>query len=482
MYDLVVIGGGSGGLNVASAAASVGAKVALIEKHKLGGECTHYACVPSKALLRAAHLAHSCHVASGFGIKVGTVEVDFPSVMRRVREVVQSFYEGDSESHLREKGIDVFFGSPQFEAYDSLVIDGKTRIESRRFVIATGSRPAIPQIPGLIETGFLDNQTLWGIEELPPSLAIVGAGPVGLEFAQAFHRLGSKVTLFDRNPEILSREEPEAAASLRERLEAEGIVIHRNVEVTGIGRKPEGVIVKFRSHTDDRAFEAVRSHLLVAAGRVANIEGLNLEAAGIHHATAKGIPVDDYGATSAPTIYALGDVTGKDMYTHAAEREAAVVFQNAVLKIPKKGRRDAIPRTIFTEPEFASVGLTEAAARADHANVRTFTLDLGKVDRVRIDGDSGGLAKVVATESGKILGATIVGPGATLALQELVVAIDQGMTLGDLAEIVHPYPTLLSGIRTLTNQFNATKLESGLVRGALKWIYGFRPAATSKPE
>ncbi len=363
MYDLVVIGGGSGGLNVASAAARIGAKVALIEKNKLGGECTHSACVPSKALLRAAHLAHSCRIGEPFGISVENVKVDFPAVMKRVRSVIASFSEGDSESTLREKGIEVFFGSPRFEAYDSLVIDGKTRVESRRFVVATGSRPAIPEIPGLLETGYLDNQTLWELDELPQSLAILGAGPVGLEFAQAFRRLGSKVVVFDRNDEILSREDPDAASALRGCLESEGIEFQRNVEVTGVGRKAEKLIVKCRSRSQDAASEGLFTHLLVATGRVANIEGLGLEAAGIPNATKRGIPVDDYGATSAPTIYAIGDVTGRDMYTHAAEREAAVIFQNAVLKIPKKLRRDAIPRTIYTDPEFASVGLTEREAR-----------------------------------------------------------------------------------------------------------------------
>lgn len=481
MYDLVVLGGGSGGLNIASAAARVGAKVALVEKGKLGGECTHSACVPSKALLQAARVAHAARSAAEFGVRVGPVEVDFPAVMRRVHAVVADFYGHDKEDRLRAKGIDVVFGTPRFEAYDAVVVDGTTRIEGARFVIATGSRPAVPEIPGLIETGYLDNQTVWDLQERPESLAILGAGPVGLELGQAFARLGVEVTLFDGNAEILHHEDPEAARLLRERLEAEGLTFHLGAEVIGIGTRGGKTLLKFRSVKDGLAHEAACTHLLVATGRAANIDGLNLEAVGIHATSASGIPVDEYLATPSPHIYALGDVIGKDRYTHAAEREAAIVLQNAVLKLPKKYRGDAMPRTTFTDPEFAAVGKTEAEARAEHPEVRVFHLDLAKVDRVRIDGEPGGLARVFVTESGRVLGATIAGPNAAMAIQEFVLAIEHGLTLADLAATIHPYPTMASAVRSLANQYSATRLEKGFVRTALKWFYGFTPSASERP-
>lgn len=480
LYDLVVIGGGAGGLGVASAAARVGAKVALIEKGKLGGECTHTACVPSKALLKAARVAHQARTSARFGIWTGEVTVDFPVMMARVRETVASFYENHTEERFRARGIEIVFGSPEFESYDAVVVDRKTRLASSRFVIATGSRPDVPAIPGLRETGFLTNQTIWELNERPESLAILGAGPVGLELGQAFARLGTKVTILDSNPEIVNQEDPDATAILRKRLAAEGITFFTNVEVTGVGPKEGKTLVKFRSNRDGSSFEALRSHLLVCTGRLANVEGMNLQAAGIHATAERGITVDDYLATESRHIYAIGDVTGRDRYTHAAEREAEVVFQNAVLKRSKKFRDDAMPRTIFTDPEFAAVGMTEAQAREHDPDGRVFTLDLAKVDRVRIDGDAGGLAKVYATAAGKVLGATIIGPEASLVLQEFVLAIEHGLTLADLAATVHPYPTAISAVHSMANQFARTRMETGFVKTAMRWFYGFEPEKTSR--
>ena len=474
MYDIVVIGGGAAGLNVASAASRIGAKVALIEKAKLGGECTNTACVPSKALLRAARIAHEIRLANEFGIHPGEVRVDFPAVMARVRAVVESFRAGETAERLSKKVIEVIAGSPRFESYDTVVIDGTRRISAAKFAIATGSRPDLPPIPGLLESGYLTNETIWNLNALPESLAILGGGPVAIEFGQAFARLGSKVTIIEKNSEILHREDRDATAILRQRLAAEGIGFVLGVEATGIGIREGSIVVKHRSGSGE-ASEVRASYLLVATGRIANVEGLNLVAIGIHASAERGIPVDDYLATAARNVYALGDVIARDRFTHAAERMAAVVFQNALLKLPKKYRDDAIPRVVFSDPEFAAVGITEAQATERGIEAKIVALDLAKVDRVRIDGDEGGLLKVVATPGGKVLGATIVGPDASLAIQELVLAIEHGLTLGDLAGTVHPYPTMASAVRSVANRFAASRLDGGFVRTALKWVYGLTP-------
>jgi pyruvate/2-oxoglutarate dehydrogenase complex dihydrolipoamide dehydrogenase (E3) component len=484
MYDLIVLGGGAGGLNVATAAAAVGAKVALIEKDKLGGECTHSACVPSKALIQAARLAHQMRTAHPFGVRAMEIVVDFRAVMDRVRRVVAGFAGADSGESLRARGIDVIHGSPAFEAYDTVVVDGRTRLNAHRFVIATGSRPAVPPIPGLAESGYLDNNTIWGLDERPESLAILGGGPVGIEFGQALARLGTKVTILDAADRILPREEPEVSERVRSILAAEGIAIHTGVEVTGVALKDGQKVVKFRNKARE-TFEASRAHLLVATGRLANVEGLNLEAVGIHADPQHGIEVDEYLTTHTRHILAIGDVIGHHQWTHAAEREAAVAFQNAVLRLSKRIDYAAIPWATFTDPEVATVGLTEAEARARDPDVRVFRVELADVDRPRIDGLTDGLAKVVAAPSGKVLGATIVGPEASAVLQEFVLAMEHGLTLMDIANAVHPYPSYGGVARKLANQFVATKLEKGYVQTALRWFYGFRgrpDGGPAKPE
>ena len=480
MYDLIVLGGGAGGLNVATAAAAVGAKVALVEKEQLGGECTHSACVPSKALIQAARLAHQMRRAGDFGVRAADVAVDFRAVMDRVRRVVAEFAGSDSGESLRARGIDVYRGAPAFEAYDTVVVDGRSRLNAQRFVIATGSRPAVPPIPGLAESGYLDNRTIWDLPERPESLAILGAGPVGLEFGQALARLGTRVTILDSEDRVLPREDPEVSARVQAILAAEGAAFHLGVEVTGVVVRDGQKVVKFRNPGRE-TFEAARQHLLVAAGRVPNVEGLNLEAVGIHADPVRGIEVDDYLATHTRQILAIGDVIGHHLWTHAAEREAAVAFQNAVLRLGKRIDYTAIPWATFTDPEVASVGLTEAEARGRDPDVRVLRAELAEVDRARIDDATDGFAKVVATPAGKVLGATIVGPEASAVVQEFVLAIEHGLTLTDLANTVHPYPSYSGVARKLANQFLAHRLEKGYVQTALRWFYGFKSRGDGGP-
>lgn len=471
MYDLVVLGGGSGGLNVATAAARVGAKVALIEKHKLGGECTHTACVPSKALIKASNLVHAIRTARDYGLRVGAPEVDFAAVMARVRRVVAGFAGSDSGEGLKAKGIDVFRGAPAFEAYDTVRLDGGRRVSGRRFVIATGSRSAVPDVPGLESTGFLDHVSIWGLNELPRTLVILGAGPVGMEFGQAFARFGTKVTVLCTCPHVLPVEDPEVSDRVQGYLSGEGIAFHLGVEITGVAARDGRKVVTFRA--GGSTHEAESSHLLVATGRLPNVEGLNLEAVGIHADPQHGIEVDDYLQTRTPNIYAIGDVLGRHQFTHAAEREAAVVLQNAVLRLPKRIDYSALPWATFIDPEVATVGRLTGFDAAQE--VRVFRAEYDDLDRARIDGRTRGFAKLVATPSGKIRGVTIVGDEAATVLQEFVLAMEHGLTLSDIANTVHTYPTYSGLARKLANQFAATRLEGGLVQTALRLFYGFRP-------
>ncbi len=477
MYDLVVLGGGSGGLNVATAAAAVGAKVALIESGKLGGECTHTACVPSKALIQAADLIQRIRTANVYGLNVNSLEIDYRAVMERVRAVVSSFAGSDSGKGLEAKGIEVFRGIPAFEAYDTVVIDGQERINGHRFVIATGSRPAVPSIPGLEAAGYLTNNTFWDLNELPKTLAIIGGGAVGMEFGQALARLGTEVTILEMNDQILPAEDPEVSSRVQDILSQEGIKFFTGVEVVGVEQRDGKKVVKFRGGADGTTYEAGREEILVASGRLANVEGLNLEPLGIKADPKTGIEVNEYLQTRAPTIYAIGDVLGQHQWTHAAEREASVAFQNAVLRLSKKIDYTAMPWATFTDPEVATVGKTFNHDPGEE--VRIFRAEYDDIDRPRIEGRTKGFAKLAATPSGKILGVTVFGDHAALVLQEFVFAMEHGQTLNDIVDTVHPYPTHAGIARNLANQFAATRLETGWARTALRWFYGFTPRVGS---
>jgi pyruvate/2-oxoglutarate dehydrogenase complex dihydrolipoamide dehydrogenase (E3) component len=483
MYDLVVLGGGSGGLSVATAAARLGARVALVEKGALGGECTHTACVPTKSLYEAARLAHQIRTAGRYGIRAGTLEIDFPAVMQRIRGVVAGFAGSGTGDSLRAQGIHVYLGAPAFEAYDTIVVDGQTRLHAHRFVIATGSRAAIPPIPGLAGSGYLDNDSFWTLDELPAELVILGAGPSGTEFAQALARLGSKVTMLASTSHVLPAEDPEVSERVRTFLEGEGITIRTDVEVTSVAVRDGRKVCTVKDSVGGTSEEVSGTHLLVAAGRLANVEGLNLEAVGIHADPEHGIEVDDYLQTHSSRIYAIGDVLQKHMFTHAAEREAAVVFQNAVIRISKKIDYSALPWATFIDPEVATVGLSEAAAREQQREIHVLRAELSESDRARIDGRTEGFVKVVATPGGKVLGATIVGPEAALVLQEFVLAIEHSVTLQEIADTVHIYPTYSGLAQRIAHEFHAARHQNSFVRKAVRWIHGYGdPSRTASEE
>jgi pyruvate/2-oxoglutarate dehydrogenase complex dihydrolipoamide dehydrogenase (E3) component len=342
-------------------------------------------------------------------------------------------------------------------------------------VIATGSRPRVPKIPGLAEAGYLTNVTVWDLNERPETLVVLGAGPVGVEFAQAFARLGSKVKVLTETRHILPREDPEVSDRVEALLAAEGLIIKTGVEITRVFVRDGQKVLACKDQATKDTFETAGSHILVATGRLANIDGLNLHHIGIHADPHEGIAVDEYLQTRFQRVYAIGDVLARHEFTHAAEREAAVAFQNAVLRLPKKIDYSALPWATFIEPEVATVGLSEAAAREQHTEVRVFRAEFADLDRARIDGQTEGFAKVVATPAGMILGVTIVGAAAAMILQEFVLAMEHGLRLGDIASTVHPYPTYAGLAHKLANQFVATRLERGFVQTALRWLYGYQP-------
>ncbi len=477
MYDLVVIGGGAGGLSVATAAARLGAKVALVEKGPAGGDSALAACVPSKGLVQAARRLREVRSAAALGLKVGPVEVDFPAVIARARSVADDLARDGSEESLRARGIDVFHGSASFDAYDTVLVDGEKRLVGSRFVIATGSRPAVPAVPGLAEAGYLDERSLWSLDSLPERLVIVGAGSTAAEFAQCFARLGSKVTVLADAPRILPDEDSEAAGYLGDCLGAEGIELRLGVEITKVEVRGDRKVCVTREIATGATGEVAGSHLLLAGRRLARVEGLNLEAAGVHGEPEHGIAVDDYLQTHSARVYAIGDVLMRHQYAYAAEREAEVAFANAVLRRRKRMDYANIPRVTFSDPELAGVGMTEQRARTERPDHRVYRVTFAELDRARIDGRTDGFGKVVATPTGRILGATIVGQEASLLIQEFTLALEKRLGLGAIAAATAIYPTYAGIGPALARQHTATKLERGLVQTALRMFYGFMPKA-----
>ncbi len=434
-YDLVVVGGGSAGLVSAAVAAGLGARTLLVEKSRLGGECLWTGCVPSKALLHRARLAHLARTAGLSGVETlaaGALEYARGATLR-VRDA------DGVEPLLRGLGVEFLYGTPRFTGPRELRVDGAT-LRARRFILATGSRPRVPDLPGLDQAGCLTNVSVWELERPPESLVVLGGGPVGVELAQAFARLGTQVTLLQRAARLLPREDPELTALVAARLREEGVDVRLSAEALAVTRRETGAVVRFRTEGRELAVEGAA--LLAATGRVPNVEDLGLEQAGIA-LTANGVRVDDRLRTTAAGIYACGDVTGREQYSHAAEYAAKVAVRNALLPLPQRARWDRMPRATFTDPELAHVGLHEGEARERGLRVEVFRHPFGQDDRALVDDEPSGMVKlVVAAGSGRLLGASILGPRAGELIQEAVLAIEQRLAVRHLADTVHVYPTL----------------------------------------
>lgn len=438
-YDLVIIGGGSGGLVVASAAAQLKAKVALVEKEKLGGDCLWYGCVPSKSLIHAGRVAYNVKHGARFGIYTPPPEINFSEAMGHVHRVIQAIEPHDSPERFRGLGVDVIFGSGQFRDRHTFEVNGRS-LTARAFVISTGSRPKIPDVPGLQAAGFLTNEQVFALKERPESLVIIGAGPIGCELGQAFHRLGCPVTLLSSREHILPKEDPEAAIVVEEQLRSEGITILNNT------RAEKVEVIDGKKHIWAGGKEIIADQILVSSGRVPNVETLNLEAAGVA-CTHQGVEVDSALRTSNPNIYACGDVIGGYQFTHVAGYEAVFVLTNALFSpikkfFPSKIDYRVIPWATFTEPELARVGLTEQQAR-DRYGDDVFVLKqaFSGVDRAQAEGATRGFNKIITRGNGEILGAHLVGPAAGELIHEIVLAMANKLPVSKLSSI-HIYPTL----------------------------------------
>lgn len=435
--DLCVVGAGSGGLSVAAGAVQMGASVVLIEKGRMGGDCLNTGCVPSKALLAAAHAAADARAMDRLGVSArGGVAVNFPAVMEHVHDVIAGIAPHDSQERFESLGCTVLRESARFVDARTLEADGVT-IRPRRVVLATGSRPRLPDLPGLAEAEPLTNETIFNLRAAPDRLLILGGGPIGTEMASAFLGLGVPVALATRG-EILPKDDPELRAVVRHRLRADGLTLYEHADITEVARADDGgPVLCFR---DGRWVAG--SHLLVAVGRTPGIKGLNLDAAGIDH-TAKGITVDARLRTSNKRVYAIGDVTGGLLFTHRAGHDAGIVVRNALFRLPAKARHDAVPWVTYSDPELAQVGLTEAEAREKHGDsIRVITEGFDGNDRARAERRTEGRLKLVTDRKGRVLGCGIVGPHAGDLIQPWVLAVSQKMKVGPIATMIAPYPTL----------------------------------------
>jgi pyruvate/2-oxoglutarate dehydrogenase complex dihydrolipoamide dehydrogenase (E3) component len=433
-FDLAVIGAGSGGLSVAAAAAQFGRRVVLFEKAQMGGDCLNTGCVPSKALLAAAKAAQAVRGASAFGIAAAEPSVDFARVMDRVQAVIAAIAPHDSQERFEKLGVTVVRAAARFAGPQVLEAGGQ-RHEARRIVIATGSRPALPPIPGLGEVAFLTSESLFANRRLPRHLVVIGGGPIGLEMAQAHRRLGAAVTVIEAL-DPLGREDPACAAVVLDVLKAEGIRVFPRTAVTAVRRRGEGIAVETGG-----AGVIEGSDLLVATGRSANVEGLDLDRAGIA-SNAKGIIVDAGLRTSNRAVYAIGDVVGGPQFTHVAGDHAGLVVRSALFGLPVKVRTTLVPRVTFTDPELAQLGLTESEARRQHGDaVSVARWPFRDNDRAVADGRTDGFVKVIVGRRGRILGVSIVGAGAGDLLQPWTLALENGLGLRAMAGTLVPYPT-----------------------------------------
>jgi pyruvate/2-oxoglutarate dehydrogenase complex dihydrolipoamide dehydrogenase (E3) component len=464
-YNLVVIGAGTAGLVAAAGAAGLGAKVAIVERGLMGGDCLTAGCVPSKALLRSARAAAEVRRAGDFGVRVPDgARVDFPAVMGRMRQLRADLSPNDSAGRFRGLGVDVFFGEARFTGPDAVEVGGRV-LRFRRAVIATGSRPRVPAVPGLTEAGFLTNETVFTLTQLPPRLAVLGGGPIGCELAQAFARFGSRVTLVHSRGQLLPKDDPAAAELVERSLRRDGVDVRLNAAVERVERRPEGKVLRLAGGAEVAADE-----LLVATGRVPNVEGLGLEAAGVV-ATEKSVAVDDHLRTTNPRVFAAGDVCSRYQFTHAADATARVVVQNALFLGRKKASALIIPWCTYTDPEVAQVGLTAREAKERGLPVRAFVQELRDVDRAVLDGETEGFVKVLTAERGdRILGATVVAAHAGEMIGELTLAMTGRLGLRTIAATIHPYPTQAEAIKKVGNAYKRARLTPWLKRLFAKWL------------
>ena len=468
-YNLVVLGGGTAGLVTAAGASGLGAKVALIERDLLGGDCLNVGCVPSKGIISSARIAAAVRHAGDFEVNVPDgVRVDFGKTMERMRRLRAGISPHDSATRLRDLGIDVFLGEAAFRDLDTVEVDS-VPLKFKRAVIATGGRAQAPPIPGLESVDYLTNESVFSLTELPPRLGIIGAGPIGCEMAQSFVRFGASVVLVEATHGILPREDPDASAIVMQSLIQDGVNLLCCGRETKVRQEGSQVRLYLQSH--DQEYDELVDKLLVAVGRAPNVEGLNLEAVGVEYDKA-GIRVNDKLQTTNPRIYAAGDVCSQFKFTHAADFMARIVIHNSLFMGRAKVSELTIPWCTYTSPELAHVGLSPADAEKQGIAIDTFTQPLDHVDRAILESESDGLVRIhVRKGSGRIVGATIVATNAGDMISEITLAIKNGIGLSKVADTIHPYPTQAEAIRKVGDMYNRTKLTP-FVKSLCQWWLG----------
>ncbi len=466
--DICVIGAGSGGLSVAAAVAAFGVPVVLIEKGRMGGDCLNYGCVPSKALLAAGKHAAGSRKLGPFGLRAGAAEIDFAKVHAHVQRVIAAIAPNDSKERFTGLGVHVIEAPAHFKD-KATVVAGTFEIKARRFVIATGSSPSVPDIPGLSEMPYLTNETIFDLTRVPDHLMILGAGPVGLEMAQAFRRLGSAVTVLEAEMP-LAKEDSECAAVVLDQLKREGVVIRSGVNVMKLSQAGGRIRAMIQKTGGDEAIEG--SDLLVATGRRPNLDDLSLDAAGIKHGP-DGIVVNKKLRTSNGRVYAIGDVAGRGQLTHLANYHAGIVVRNALFRLPAKAKDHEVPRVTFTDPELAQVGLTEIEAKERRKSFRLLRWPYHENDRAQAERETSGHIKVVTAKNGRILGATIVGAHAGELIATWALALSQGLNIRAMAGLVMPYPTLGEVGKRAAITYFSPSLTSPRVRRLIGFLRRF---------
>lgn len=463
--DICVIGAGSGGLSVAAGAAQMGADVVLVEKGAMGGDCLNTGCVPSKALLAVAEKAQQVRDAGRFGVDASLDGVDWQQVHARVHEVISSIEPNDSQERFEGLGVRVVRAAARFEDARS-VVAGNMRIQAKYFVLATGSSPFVPPIEGLESVPYFTNENIFDNHDPVDHLVVIGGGPIGMELAQAHRRLGSKVTVLEA-ARLLVKDDPELAGVVIERMQQEGITFYESGRNIRLEKSDSGVVV--RCENDQGAVCVKGSHLLIATGRRANVEGLGLEQAGVNYSP-RGVEVDDRLRTSNRRIYAVGDVAGPYQFTHMASYQAGIVIRNVLFKLPARVDYSAVPWVTYTDPELAHVGMSEAEAKERGLDIRILKWGFDENDRAQAEGRTEGRIKVVTTVGGKVLGATIVGLHAGELIQPWALAVGQKMKIGVMASAIAPYPTLAEINKRVAGSFYTPKLFSEKMRKVVRLL------------
>ena len=463
IYDLVVIGAGTAGLVTAKGAGGLGLglKVALVEKHLMGGDCLNVGCVPSKCLIRSGRAVADIRDAKAFGVSAsGNIAIDFPQVMARMRKVRTKISPVDSATSAKKVGVDVFFGEGHFTSDNTLTVEGQT-LKFKKAVIATGARAVRPKIEGLEAAGYLTNETVFSLTELPTRLAVIGGGPIGCELAQSFQRLGSQVTLFHRGNHVLNKEDAEAAKIVQEALIKDGIHLVLGCQMEGVETTPEGKVIHFDCHGGKDS--VIVDEILAGAGRQPNVESLNLEAVGVKYDPRKGVIVNDNLQTSNPKIYAAGDICMNWKFTHAADAAARIVLKNTLFSpfgLGKYKLSDLVmPWVTYTDPEIAHVGMYEAEAQAKGIDCNIIKIDFDDVDRALAEGETEGFLKILHKKgSDEILGATIVARHGGEMISEVTTAIVHKIGLSKMSSVIHPYPTQAEAIKKAADAYRRTLL------------------------